>query len=83
MIFSLLRSIGLCLRGSRQIRESKSIVKSIENDAVASEGLTKIFKIISDQNLVKSSNVSTGKITIFELKLISVYFTIINLFLLV
>ena len=42
IIFSLLRSIGLCLRWSRSIRENENIVKSIENDAVASEGLTKI-----------------------------------------
>ena len=42
IISSLLWSIGLCLRGSRSIRENENIVKSIENDAVVSEGLTKI-----------------------------------------
>ena len=42
IMFSLLRSIGLCLRGSRSIRENKNIVKSIESDAIVSEGLTKI-----------------------------------------
>ena len=47
-IFSLLRSIGLCLRGSRSIKENEKIVMSIENDVVVSEGLTKI-----DQKLVK------------------------------
>ena len=35
------------------------------------------------KSLLKSSNISTGKIIIVELKLISVSFTIINLFLLV
>ena len=42
IIFSLLRSIGLCLRGLGSIRENENIVKSIQNDAVVSEGLTKI-----------------------------------------
>ena len=42
IIFSLLRSIGLCLRVSRSIKENENIVKSIENDVVVSEGLTKI-----------------------------------------
>ena len=42
IIVSLLRSIGLCLRGMRSIRENENIVKSIENDAVLSKGLTKI-----------------------------------------
>ena len=42
IIFSLLRSIGLCLRGSRSIRENKNIVKLIENNAVVSEVLKKI-----------------------------------------
>ena len=38
IIFSLLWSIGLCLRGSKSIRENENIAKSIENDAVVSEG---------------------------------------------
>ena len=42
IILSLLRSIGLCLRGLGSIRENENIVKSIQNDAVVSEGLTKI-----------------------------------------
>ena len=42
VIFSLLRSIGLCLRVSRSIKENENIAKSIENDAVVSERLTKI-----------------------------------------
>ena len=42
IIFSLLRSIALSLRGLRSIRESKNIVKLIESDGVVSEGLTKI-----------------------------------------
>ena len=42
IIFSLLQSIGLCLRGSRSIRENKNILKSIENYAVVSEGITKL-----------------------------------------
>ena len=79
-IFSLLRSTGLCLRGSRSIRENKNIVKSIENDADASETLTKMFRT---KTWLNSSNISTGKIPIVELKLISVSFTIKNLFLLV
>ena len=37
IIFSFLRSIGLCLRGSRSIKENENNVKSIETDAVASE----------------------------------------------
>ena len=57
IIFSLLRSIGLCLKGSRSIRENENIVKSIENDAFVSEGLTngltKGLKNVSDQKLVK------------------------------
>ena len=40
-------------------------------------------KNVPDQSLLKSSNISTIKITIIELKLISVSFTTINLFLLV
>ena len=40
--FSLLPSIGLCLRGSKSIRENENIAKSIENDSAVSEGLTKI-----------------------------------------
>ena len=80
IIFSLLRSIGLCLRGSRSIRENKNIVKPIENDAVVSETLTKIFQT---KTWLKCSNIRTGKIPIVELKLISVSFTIKNLFLLV
>ena len=35
------------------------------------------------KSLLKSSSISTGKITVFELKLVSVSITIINLFLLV
>ena len=42
IIFSLLRSIGLCLRGFGSVRENKNIVKLIENDAVVSKRLTKI-----------------------------------------
>ena len=42
IIFSLLQSIGICLRGSRSIRENEDIVKSIGNNAVVSEGLMKI-----------------------------------------
>ena len=42
-----------------------------------------ILKMLQTKSLLKSSNVCTGKITIDELKLISVSFTIINLFLLV
>ena len=42
IIFSLLRSIGLCLRGLRSIRENESIVKSMGNDAIFCEGLTKM-----------------------------------------
>ena len=68
------------LRGSRSIRENENTVKSIENNAVVSEGLT---KIVFQKCLLKSSNISTGKITIVELKLITVSFTIINMFLLV
>ena len=53
----MLRSIGLCLKGSRSIRENENIVKSIENDAFVSEGLTngltKGLKNVSDQKLVK------------------------------
>ena len=37
IIFSLLWSIGLCLRGSKSIRENENIAKSIENDAVVTE----------------------------------------------
>ena len=42
LIFSLLRSVGLCLRGSRSPRENENVVKSIENNPVVSEGLKKI-----------------------------------------
>ena len=42
VIVSLLRSIGLCLSGLRSIRKNENVVKSIENDAVLSKGLTKI-----------------------------------------
>ena len=42
LMFSLLRSPGLCLRGSRLIMENESIVKSTENDTVVSEGFTEI-----------------------------------------
>ena len=42
IIFSFLRYIGLCLRGSRSIKENENIAKSIENDTFVSEGLTKI-----------------------------------------
>ena len=80
IIFSLLRSTGLCLRGSRSIRENKNIVKPIENDAVVSETLTKICQT---KTWLKSNNIRTGNISIVELKLISVSFTIKNLFLLV
>ena len=39
--------------------------------------------MFQNKSLLKSSKINTGKITIVELKLISVFFTIINLFLLV
>ena len=39
ILFSLLQSISLCLRGLRSIRVNENILKSIGNNAVVSEGL--------------------------------------------
>ena len=48
--------------------ESENIVKSIENDAVVSEGLNKnsILKMFQTKSLLKRSNTSTGKIPIVK-----------------
>ena len=42
-----------------------------------------ILKMFQTKSLIKSSNISTGKLTVVEIKLINVSITITNLFLLV
>ena len=43
--FSLIRSIGMCIRGSRSVKSSKDPLTSTTNDAVASEMISNIVSI--------------------------------------
>ena len=43
--FSLIRSIGMCIRGSRSVTSSNDLLKSTANDVVASEAISNIVSV--------------------------------------
>ena len=43
--FSLIRSIGMCIRGSRSVTSSNDLLTSTTNDAVASEVISNIVSV--------------------------------------